>query len=109
MVPSLPNPYSGAPRRVETGWNDRQVMVAVAICILSIAAVAVLLATADTQLELGLDLPAIAYVLVGICLILILVNFLLTLVPDTFRAGIYLSTFWAVTILALLGALKLFG
>lgn len=109
MVPTLPNPYSGAPRRVETGWTDAQVMIAVAVCVISIAALAALLAAADAHLALGPGLPAIAYFLAGICLTMVLVNYLITLVPDTIRAGLYLSAFWAVTILALLFALKLFG
>lgn len=109
MVPTVHKEHSSDPDNFNGGWSDQQVLCVIVICTATIAAVVSLVAVAGPYLGVGPHLPAIAYLLLAISAIMILVNYMLTLIPDPFRAGLYMSAFWALAILLILTVLKYFG
>ena len=83
------------------GWSDGKVGLVIAIGSVAITVALSLWAVADAQFDIGPRMPLVAYVLMAIAAIMLLGNYMLTLIRDHFRAGLYLTAFWLLALLAL--------
>lgn len=88
------------------GWSDGRILFAIAIGSVAIIAALGLWAVANTRFEIGPGMPLVTYVLMAIAAIMLFGNYMLTLIRDHFRAGLYLTAFWLLTLLVLFSVFK---
>ncbi len=109
MVPVFHNEHSSERGNSGGGWSEGQVGLGVAIGTAVIVAVVVLFAMAGPALGIGPRLPAVAYLLIAISAVMILASYMIPLIRNTARAGLYLSAFWLLAIFVLFVVFRYFG
>lgn len=109
MVPALHGKHSDHDDLFGGDWSEGKVGLVILIGVAVIAGVLLLCAVASARFDIGPRLPVTAYLLMAISAIMLLGNYMLTLIPDEIRAGAYLIVFWLVAVLALLAVFKFVG
>lgn len=109
MVPAIDSRGSKRDDLFGGDWSDTKVGLVILIGVVAIVGVLTLWAVASARFGIGPTLPLTAYLLMAISAIMILGNYMLTLILDEIRAGAYLIVFWVLAIFALLAVFKFAG
>ena len=109
MVPALNGKHSREDDLYGGQWPERRVGRVLLIGLVAIAAAFTLFAVTSARFGIGPQLPAVAYLLLAFSSIMLLGNFMITLIRDEIRAGFYLVAFWAATLIVLFAVLGLAG
>jgi len=109
MVPALHDKHLQDNDLFDGNWPDRRVGLVIVIGSAAITGVLCLIAVASMRFGIGPRLPTIAYLLLGICGIMLLGNYMITLIRNETRAGLYLVGFWSLALVVLLAVLRFLG
>ena len=83
--------------------------LAIVAGIVAIAATLAALAMANASFDLGPRMAPVAYILIALVAIVIMVNFLVTLIQNETLAGCYLLVTWALTLSSAIMVFRYFG
>ena len=92
----------GAPSSLKVG-------LAVFAGTVAIAATLAALAMVSARFDIGPRMAPVAYILIALVAVVIMVNFLVTLIQDEALAGFYLLLTWALTLSSALMVFRYFG
>lgn len=109
MVPVLHDKHLQGDDLFDGDWPDRRVGLVIVVGSAAIVAALCLVALTSMRFDIGPRLPAIAYLLLGICGVMLLGNYMITLIRNEIRAGLYLVGFWSLSLVVLLSVFRFLG